>query len=500
MFEQTYAPPPPYAPPAIVGSPEQEQIWKAIREDTGHIIVKALAGTGKSYTCRQAMNQTNRALKVLYLAFNKVIADDFGRGAPTHCEVRTINSIGFRICKSNIRCEIDGYRLDRVIEGLWPQATSQRDVAAVLGRLVSLCKANLMDGRDTEALLTLATRQEIEIDDLTQDALWVVPEAIEYCKLNTAVIDFDDQVWLPVALNMTCPKFDLIFVDEAQDLNPLQHAFVMKLLRPGTGRMVVVGDEHQAIYGWRGADVESINNLATLLAATGLPTVTLPLTMTRRCPNLVVKKANEYVPALRAMPDAPDGVVESIKDEKALDAYAPGDMVVCRTNAPLLGVAFRLIRKEIKAVVRGRDIGQGLQTLIKHLRAADIDTLLHKLDDWEAREIRKVERTRRAETAIQRITDRADCVRALCEGCDSVEGLRGRIDSVFANFDAGGEPKNAVVLSSIHRAKGLEATNVFWLYPDIRCMASQEWQKTQETNLRYVAVTRAKHRLVMVTR
>lgn len=503
MFEhdtERMPPPPSYAPTAITGSPEQNAIWDAIANTTDHIVVKALAGTGKSFTCRHAMAKAPRELKVLYLAFNKVIADEFGRGAPSHCEVKTINALGNRICKMSMRTDIDGDKLGRIVENVFPRANQNRAAGAVIERLVALCKSYLLDGMDMQLITDLANRHEIEIDADAAEGLPLIPEIINRCKTELGSIDFDDQVWLPVVLNLQTVKYDLIFVDEAQDLNPCQHAFILKLLRPATGRMVIIGDDHQAVYGWRGSDVDSIDNLAKALDVTGLPVTTLPLTVTRRCPRNVVREAQAYVPALQHLPNAPDGTVERIKDDKAFDLYTPGAMVVCRTNAPLLGVAFQLIRRQIKAIVRGRDIGQGLQTLIRQMRAADMADLMEKLEAWERREITKVAKTRRADAAIQRIQDRAECIRALSEGCASITYLTGRIESIFANFESGGAPKNAVVLSSIHRAKGLEAETVFWLYPEIKCPTDQDWQKKQEINLRYVAVTRAKSRLVYVTR
>lgn len=497
MYDQTMPPPPSYT---IVGSPEQDAIWDAIANGRDHVVVKALAGTGKSFTCREAMNRTPTNLKVLYLAFNKVIADEFGRGAPANCEVKTINAIGFRVVRNNLRTELDGDKLGRIVEDVFPRVASNRAAGTTIERLVALCKAYLLDGTDIQQVTDLATRHEIEIDMDAAEGIPLIAEMIKRCRTETGSIDFDDQVWLPVVLDMPAPRYDLVFVDEAQDLNPCQHALALKLLKPGTGRLVIVGDDHQAIYGWRGSDVDSIDNLSAKLGITGLPVTTLPLTVTRRCPRKVVAEAQKYVPDLRHLPDAPDGEVHSVKDRSALEQYKPGDMVVCRTNAPLLGVAYQLIRRQVKAVVRGRDIGRGLQTLIRQLRADSMMDLMGKLEDWECREITKVSKTRRAETAIQRIQDRAECLRALSDGCATVTELNGRIEQIFADFESGGTPKNAVVLSSIHRAKGLEADTVFWLYPDIKCPTEQDWQRKQETNLRYVAVTRAKLRLVYVNR
>ena len=64
------------------------------------------------------------------------------------------------------------------------------------------------------------------------------------------------------------------------------------------------------------------------------------------------------------------------------------------------------------------------------------------------------------------------------------------------------DKQEAVLLSSIHRAKGLEAERVFLLFPDTlpHPKATQEWAKAQEFNLKYVALTRAKKDLFFVWR
>ena len=71
------------------------------------------------------------------------------------------------------------------------------------------------------------------------------------------------------------------------------------------------------------------------------------------------------------------------------------------------------------------------------------------------------------------------------------------IDKLFAATQSG----NAVVLSTVHRAKGLETDRVFIICPEILpwIMPSQlEWERQQEMNLRYVAITRPKKTLVYV--
>lgn len=493
-------------PANVVGSPEQAAIWAAITDGSEHVQVQALAGTGKSFTCRHAMALVPSNLRVLYLAFNKSIATEFAQGAPRNAEVRTLNAMGWRVVKNAFpNAVLDNDKVVNLLSEIYTpsnpeQIANLRTLQTAVEKLVALCQAYLLtpDGPDgPESLLDLASHHEVEIDGSIQDqVLSLVPQVLRLSRERPSVVNFSDQLWLPVVLNLPAPKYDLIFVDESQDLNRVQHHLVLRLLAPA-GRVVMVGDEFQAIYGFRGSDVESMRNFAELLLTTGKPVISLPLTVTRRCPVSVVQEAQAYVPALDHLPDAPPGKVTYSDLDRAESLYRVGDMVLCRCNAPLVGVAFRLIRKGTRAVIRGRDIGQGLITLVQKLRPTDLNDLLRKLDGWSQKEIAKLAGTRREESMVQNILDRAECLQVLAEDCETVTELVARIGAIFDNVGDDGL-RNAVVLSSIHRAKGLEADRVFWLLPEIQCRASQEWQQTQERNLRYVAITRAKQELVYV--
>lgn len=489
----------------VVGSPEQEAIWAEIASGSRHVVVQALAGTGKSFTCREAMHRVPASTSILYLAFSKAIVEEFKDGAPANATVCTLNSLGFRACKSVFpRAIMDDEKVAGIIADLYRpsaamDAETQRFVVIAVEKMVSLCQSYNIDGTDAEELLEIASRHDVEMSvEVTEAVLALTPKVLREDMNRTGVMSFNDQLWFPIVHDIPMPKYDLIFVDEAQDLNTVQHEMICKMIGPST-RVVAVGDNNQAIFGFRGSDVDSIANLSSKLAATR-EVVTLPLTVTRRCGKNIVAKATEYVPTIKAMEDAVDGSVEYANEVDALAKYAPGDMVVCRFNAPLTSVAYGLIRRGIKAVIRGRDIGQGLINLLNKMRASSVSDMLAKLEAWKEREVSNVSQSRRAEILIASIEDRFNCIVALSEGASDLSEVRARIESVFSNFEANGQPKHAVVMSSIHRAKGLEADTVYWLHYNGECRAPQQWMKVQENNLRYVAVTRAKKRLVMVAK
>ena len=155
--------------------------------------------------------------------------------------------------------------------------------------------------------------------------------------------------------------------------------------------------------------------------------------------------------------------------------------------------AFSLIRNGIKATVRGRDIGKGIWTLIKKSKAYSVPDLIRWADSWKNSEIEKALKIN-AHNKIQLIHDKFDTLYALTDGANSVSEVTDRCRTLFSDDIEG------VTLSSIHRAKGLEAKNVFILRPDLlpHPAAKGAEQLQQEDNIRYVAVTRAKETLTWV--
>jgi superfamily I DNA/RNA helicase len=325
----------------------------------------------------------------------------------------------------------------------------------------------------------------------------LVPKVIERCLdvQRDGCVDFDDMVWLPVALDLPMTRYDLLCVDEAQDLNRCQQALAKK----SGHRLILVGDPKQAIYGFAGADAQSMGRMKDELNATDRRCVVLPLTETRRCGRRIVAEANKYVKDFTAHASNPEGTVTE-RDMSDYHAHvSAGDMVLCRVNAPLVSQCFRFIKAGRKANIQGRDVAAGLKSTIKKTGAKDVVTLVAKVSDWLHAETTKEQAKRNpSEQRIIALTDRADCILCFTENCDTVDQVIARIDSVFT--DDRSTP--GIRMSSIHRAKGLESARVFLLQPKGGCvphpMAKSAWSREQETHLLYVAITRAIEELVYV--
>lgn len=492
----------------IAGSPEQEAVWDSLLHGTEHIVVNSVAGSGKSFVLVQGiLRLRDSGLRIAVMAHNKHIAvalnDKLRAAGVTYATAYTYNSFGWRACIRAFSPTLEQFKTADIIKGVvedrygWDNLSreQQTEVGGSIRTLVGLCRSYLLDGKDVAALEALADKHNLTLNGNASIITDCVPRVLKACADNTAIMDFDDQIWQPVTKRLAVDHFDILMTDESQDLNAAKQELAM--MACPKGRVVLVGDSRQAIYGWLGADAESMAGMQTRLEATERGCVALPLTVTRRCPKSHVTLAQQIVPQIKAMDDAPAGMIDYLAEETAVKQMRPGDLVLCRTNAPLVGACFQLIKMNRKAIIRGRDIGQNLKQIIDKLRAGEnIGNLLENLAEYQSKEIVKLSRLgSRGSGKVQGLQDRAACIVALCDGVNSIAALKQKIDRIFADFEDDGTPRDAVVLGSVHRTKGLEATTVFVLHPEImpHPMAQQAWEQTQESNLVYVAVTRAKY-------
>jgi superfamily I DNA/RNA helicase len=307
------------------------------------------------------------------------------------------------------------------------------------------------------------------------------------------VVDFDDMILFPLVKNLRV-KFtkDLIILDEAQDLSKARQALARKFLKPGTGRMIVVGDDRQAIYGFSGADAQALENLTNELNA-----VTLPLTVTWRCPKAVIREAQKIVADIECATDN-EGEVTRVEELPA-DLLAT-DAILCRNTAPLVTIAYSLIRKGVACKVEGRAIGDGLLRLVDRWKVSSVDQFIRKLEDYRQREIQKA-MAKNNEAKVEEINDRVEtllqvCLAVTAKGQHSLTAVRDFINNLFSD-----DVRGVLTLATYHRSKGREWNRVFLWEHATRCpsrAAKQEWQKLQEQNLAYVAITRSKNILTFV--
>ncbi len=462
-------------------SPYQAAVFADVESGEGNTIVSARAGSGKTSTIVEALRYLPPGSKALLVAFNKNIAQELSTRAPKGVDVMTLHSYGLRAVKARNRAaEIDSDKSRNIARELY--GDDAKFFGAALPKAVGLAKNLLLStaeeidavldgyGVDIPGPATAAARAKF---------VAAVVAVVEASKRDLDTIDFDDMIWLPVVLRLPTPRYARVFVDETQDLNPCQIELVLGSVATG-GRVTAVGDDRQAIYGFRGADRNAMERVRAALGAK-----VLPLSITYRCATAIVKVAQAIVPDLEAAPGAAEGSVAELPWAQASQRLEAGDMVISRTNAPLVRELLRAVRAGRRATMLGRDFGQALTGLIRKSKAATIAQLDAYIDQWEAREVARLDAKGRDTGAVR---DRADTLRALAEGATSPEQVISTIERYFAENAA----KDAVVFSSTHKAKGLEAHRVV-LFAD----TYRPGRSVEEDNLWYVAVTRAKVELVL---
>lgn len=461
----------------------QKAIFKDIATATDHTVVIARAGTGKTSTIVEGFRYLPKGKKTLMVAFNKAIADELKQRAPSYVETLTLHSLGFRAIKQsfgNVVLENDKSRI--IVSSIIGEDYDLWELNQSICKCVSLCKGFLFD--TPKGVDDLIDRFGIEIFDLSREVfIDHVLKTLAKAKSQKLVIDFDDMIWFPFVYRLNVGKFDVVFVDEAQDLNSAQMAMVMSAVKP-TGRIIAVGDPAQSIYQFRGADSEAMPNFINKLKAK-----TLPLSITYRCPKKVVKLAQETVPDIESHANAPEGLVEHLDVNDLIKTVKPGDFILSRTNAPLIKYCLQLLRSGIPANIQGRDIGANLLYFIKKSKAKTINAFITYVNDWKDQEIKRLLSEKKSTEVCM---DKAECLLNLCEGTLTIKDLKETIEKLFN--DVADNAK--VILSTTHKAKGLERDRVFVLFNTYRHTGAGG----EEDNLFYVAITRSKSELYLVAK
>lgn len=494
----------------FIPSKYQQDIFDFIQHGNGNSVINALAGSGKTSTIVNAVKLIPSTCNALFIAFNKEIVKELEKklAGVKNVQVKTLHSLGLLMIRRNLgtNIEIDEYKYRTFIKKNIKQLSSAdfdkmttKLMQQYTDNVIQLCDLGRYNLAQCEKdLLQVSARHDIPIID---DECNAVLNVMKWGRENTTSIDFTDMVWLPyeLTLNPIGLQYDYIFIDECQDLNAAQRELFLRCFRRGT-RFIAVGDKKQAIYSFAGADAESFAKLQNLPNTT-----TLPLPISYRCPKKVVNLANQFVDTMECREGAPDGEIVhnvSIKD------IHDGDMVLCRTKMPLIKLYMRYLRMGVKSYVRGQDIGLNLLRMVDKTEQIVLNVSLQKdgvfarlYDDlFEERNRLMIKRGMDLEDATlsNQIMNKYDSIKALeilAEGLTSARDLHDRIENVFA------ESADGVCLSTIHKAKGLEANNVYILCKTLMPsrLATQDWEKEQEQNLMYVAYTRAKYKLGFVS-
>lgn len=492
-------------------TPQQQNFYNTLLQTKDSILLQAVAGSGKTTSLVEAINQlmaTGYKGKTLAVAFNRDIKQNLERKMPLGVTCLTLNGLGHKALTSMLgnRPIPDARRTTTILKQLAEELNIGylKDDFFAVPNLVSVAKmAGLVPteapsrGR-TQVPNTIAHWQwladsyDIEVGPKTiQLAKSVLLRSIDL-TLRTGECDFDDQLYIPICFQGFFPKFDLVIVDEAQDLNPIQHQMLHKCLSR-KGRLIAVGDPAQAIYGFRGALHDSMEQIQAIF-----DTTQLPLTKSFRCAKAIVHEAQKVYSHIEAFDDNPAGTVTKPKTWCASD-IEPNSAIICRNNAPLLTTAYRLLANGVKVSMRGNDFGRSLKQLVKKIAngkpTTSVEAFQDLLETWLDNRLKEAKVKDRHGLAA-RAHDKAASIQVIINGdnCTTVEGITKSIDKIFSKAQA------SVELSTGHRAKGDEWSTVYFL--DHTLLPSRYARGTaaliQEDNLKYVIITRAINKLVYI--
>jgi superfamily I DNA/RNA helicase len=504
----------------------QSAILDRFNRTNDNLIIQACAGSGKTTLLEMLAGLVPKGIDAIAVAFNKSIAEEFKNRLPAYVECKTLHGVGMSSCRKAFagqNIQVDAKKYDKVIgkivdainvyehvskhrKDLPPRIKREYVVERFpmlarwkLPKAIGLIHANMVDAEDFRAILEVIEDYDIRLAD---DLVSLIPIVISEMRKEMTVLHFDDMLDHPLTHGYPLPQFDLVMVDEAQDLNPQQMELVSRIMKP-SGRIIVVGDRYQAIYLFRGASRTSMDTLANRFNC-----VELPLSFCYRCGSDIVKQAQDVVgeEVIQSPPDQHIGSVVYRGPEywdETLFSMTSSDLVICRTNAPLIKPCLTLIRYGQAATVMGGDLGKRLINLIDELQSKNkleennLIGFLNCLKEWEINEVDKA-LDKNKESLAEYFQDIAQTIRAFCQEDEitTVKQVKETINKIFSDSETG-----EVKFSSIHKSKGLQAKRVIYLGPEnvphpMALRSSAPGSIQQEHNLDYVAKTRAIDELI----
>lgn len=469
----------------------QEAVYNEIKNGKANILINAVAGSGKTTTILNAMDFIPPNQKVLFLAFNKTVAEELSeRINSKSVEVSTFHSVCFKALILGKKRKVNGKKLDSIINQMIEDKAERHKYFSAIKKLVSVAKNEgvgylMENSSDTYNKLiskysVVHPKAECDLEVLVGYSMRVYNLSLE----DSYNIDFDDMILFCLKESPKFKWYKYVFVDEAQDLNQVQIALLEKIKK--NGRLVAVGDPNQAIYGFRGADNEAFWDLRSKYFCK-----ILPLSVTYRCPKEIVQEAKDYVSNIESGINRVGQVIEHQSFNK--DIFSEKDSaILSRKTSKLISFAYSLMRHDVPCKILGKDLSVNIVKFIKGFKSSLVKDLLEEM-------IKELEKEENKDDA--NLHDKISTVQVFYENLSKSVSERvapywpvaifcSKIEEFFEQC------KTGIPLCTVHKAKGLEWDNVFILDRDDfmpRWATGQQVQ--QEKNIVYVAITRAKSKL-----
>lgn len=525
------------------------------RDQIMALMIEALAGTGKTTTLFELAKLLPSAGSKAYCAFNKdIVTEAEIKFRGTGVQVKTFHSLGLSALKKYLGAKdmnVNDKKYRILVEAWAAESAALQDAITQLGKELydRLYTMRLQEGYDDgSAQQEAAEKRDAYVKEMFRETMNATIQMLAFLRLkliqwddvmslvqmiaqyrmaddindeetiiavmvgaaeglmieaeravkNKQEIDYTDMIyWSVYWKDVRFYQFTWVFVDECQDLSPMQRALVEKIIYPKGGRIILVGDRHQAIYAFAGADSDSFD-----LSIAQFDAHVLPLSVTRRCDSIVAYHASQLAPEFTSLPEKPRGKVVWIDEGRLVGVAKPGDMVLSRIKSPLVGGCLELIGAGIPATILGNEIGKALVAILEKLQKREGYTFETVLDVLAAYKDEQIERylNKGDEQMAVHVRDQCAAVEIVINRSKApdIETLILSIEQLFSN--KGG--KDQVIFATGHKSKGLEADRVFIIAPDrlpLRFEGMTGESIQQEDNLDYVIRTRTKHTLVYLT-
>lgn len=454
---------------------EQSAILDFVATSQSNLMIRAYAGCGKTSTL-ELIDRAQPSVTKLLLCFNKSIAVEAAERMSSTTTVKTFNSLGHSIWRDacGARLNLNTKKITEIYRSIVDSAN--KDDRKELWRIADQVYAGVNFARalgyiptdNAKASKALCDFAEVErlLDETPSPEISALIDKVLTISITQAyegIVDFNDQIYMPALFSGAYPQFPLVLIDEYQDLSPVNRAMVSKLCR--RSRQIGVGDEAQAIYGFRGADASSMPT-----AIDQFNMEVLPLSLTFRCPSRIVENVQWRVPDFRAA--KPGGIVESLESFDLEDHSA----VICRNNAPLLGLALKEVLKGNTVDVSGVDIGA---KVIRTMEKLGSDTMT------QAQTINAIIEWREEKLSLdsKSAADIADCMLEFARHGKTLSQAIAYAKHLFENSSG------TIRFMTGHKAKGLEFDHVYHLESNLLR------GEGQDDNIHYVIDSRPKQRL-----
>ena len=345
------------------------------------------------------------------------------------------------------------------------------------------------------SLINLARVKQISVMDqldlnehlskIERDKLDAIDKEITSYKDIYGLIDFNDMIQKFLDKGKT-PKFDVIFVDEAQDLSLIQWSMIKKIEEDTKCDVWIAGDDDQAIFGWAGADVDSFINWEA---------EEIPLKYSKRVPSSIQKIALDVINRVQDnrldkeyFPKDEPGNIFQIYKLSDIDMSTGDWLILTRTKSLLKPIPTYLKKKGLFfESAQGNSIGKSLYEDIQYWSQLQKKITLPDIQ-------------------LQRIKERIKGPMNLSlkwyDAFDNVSQSQITYMKLLLLNNEDPTKDARIKVSTIHGAKGGEATNVVLLLNEtantIKGAKKSIQKQDEEYRVWYVGITRTMKNLYLI--